>query len=76
MAVTRTPPDQNGLIWAECQRCEMGWVEGEGPRDHSCPTPLPRDVAESWLSLCLATGHPVSLKHRARIKLGLMGSWQ
>ena len=74
--IHRTPPDDIGLVWAECPRCEMGWVESKGPRDHECPEPFPLEIAEAWLSLCLTTGNPISMRHRARIKLGLEGPWQ
>lgn len=73
MSVTRSPYDDQGLRWAECDSCGMGWVEDEedGERGHVCPEPFSLSTAESLLEFYAHSGTPISQETKARIRLGL-----
>lgn len=82
--IQRDEYDANGLRWAKCQRCGMGWIENResvelfpdewttvGERAHECPEPYPRELAESLHAFYVSTQIPTSQRVKARIELGL-----
>lgn len=83
MSLITRPLYEDGIRYAKCQRCGMGWIEHEQPVEilgrmtssgetaHTCPEPFPREYAEVLCSSLVASGMPTTQRIKARIKLGL-----
>lgn len=86
-SISRPDYDDNGLRYAKCLACDMGWIEGResvelipgtgeftqaGERTHECPEPFSFEVATAMAEAAKALGGiVVSQKVKAQIKLGL-----